>query len=280
MIKWGLGIWIIASLISCSESSSYEGFSVSKTGLNYKIETLGEPYLTVNDSDYITFSITKYSDKGKVLSQTKIIQDTIYQSQLDTGLFEFIGLLNLGDSGSFVQDDAGKVVLKSIKLIEASSSEQIKVRQLLSVLPDSITLMEKEALANWLNGYEKDSIEIIEGVYKVKLISGYGGRPKKGNEVVFHMESFLPNKHMVESTKSVNKPFSYFMGDLDQVIDGVGIAINSMQKEEKSIFIIPSHLAYGARGSSTKIVSANQPILYQIELLNVIRVGVTEDQIN
>lgn len=269
MIKWFFSINIIVSIISCSESSSYEGFSITQTGLNYKIETLGEPYQSIHDSDFITFSVTKFSDQGTVISDTRIVEDTVFHPISDSGLFEFLGLLNVGDSGSYVQNSQGGPILVSVKLISTVSHQEMRVRHLLSHLPDSTLANEKLKIANWLIKYEKDSIEVINGIFKIKQVSGYGENPMIGKEVTFHMESFLSNGEMVESTKKVKKPFSYFVGDQDQVIPGVRFAIHSMQQKEVSTFIIPSFLAYGKMGSNTQIVPPNDPLLYEIELLKI-----------
>ena len=270
MNKW---LFIIIGgliLLSCSESSLYQGFSVTESGLNYQIETLGEPYEKVHDSGFVTISITQFTYEGEVCNKNRIISDTAYLSIKDTGLYEFIGLLNIGDSGVFVQKINGKDFLTSVKLLKSVSFQEMKVYNLLSHLPETTVTSERNAITNWLLDFRNDSIEVIQGIYKIKQVSGFGKKPQSGNEVVFHMEGFLSNSEMVESTKKVNKPFSFFMGDKDQVISGVAIALTTMQKAEKSVFIIPSYLAYGKAGSTTQIVSAQQPILYQIDLMDIL----------
>jgi FKBP-type peptidyl-prolyl cis-trans isomerase FkpA len=42
-----------------------------------------------------------------------------------------------------------------------------------------------------------------------------------------------------------------------------------MYPGEKSLFIIPSHMAFGQEGSSTGIVPAFTPVIFEVEIIEV-----------
>ncbi len=257
------------TIYSCANTSKYEGFSVTYTGLNYQIHTLGEPYQSLADSDFISYNITVYSRKGELLKKTKRIKEVQYYSVNDTGIMEFLGLLNVGDSGVFVSFENEKEQLFGVKLHSRMEANKKHVSELLNFLPEEITIKERKDIQNLLGQFNKDSIQFVNGIYLIKQISGSGNYPEVGNEVVFHMESENAQGINLESTRAVNKPFSYFLGDQDQVILGLDIAIRAMKKGGRTICIIPSNLAFGAIGSNTKIVKPNEALLYTIDLMNV-----------
>ena len=103
----------------------------------------------------------------------------------------------------------------------------------------------------------------------IQQIQGSGNFPDKGDEVVFDMESTMSNGKPIESTKINTTPFSYVLGDQDQVIEGIDYGIRRMKKGGKATLIIPSHLAYGSQGSSTGLIPAFTPLIYSIDLLDV-----------
>lgn len=261
-------LWCISlGLFSCKEESKYTGFSLTKTGLNYQIHALGEPYESLDDSDYISYEETIYSRIGEEVKAAEFHKKIQYFTSKDTGLIEFLGLLNIGDSGVFVSYENDVELLHGIKLIERTCIKQKVVLDLLDYLPYSISSQERSTIGQLLVPYHGDSIQFIDGIYWIQQISGSGDLPVTGTEVIFHMEGRNSTGKLIESTWKVNQPFSFFLGDQAQVLPGLEIGIRQMRPGGKAVLIVPSQLAYGEMGSNTRIVKPNEPLVYCIDYL-------------
>ena len=67
----------------------------------------------------------------------------------------------------------------------------------------------------------------------------------------------------------MNDPLSFNMADSAQVIKGLEIGLKKMRQGEVAKIIIPSHSAFGEKGSSTGIVPPYTTLVYEVIMLNV-----------
>ena len=72
-----------------------------------------------------------------------------------------------------------------------------------------------------------------------------------------------------DSTIRRNQSFQFVYGTEWQVIKGLEEAIGMMHEGEKSLFIVPSELAFGPAGSSTGIIPPYTSLIFEVELLKV-----------
>ena len=77
---------------------------------------------------------------------------------------------------------------------------------------------------------------------------------------------FLEDGRVFDDTYSTDQPLTFRLGDPGQVIKGLEIAMHLLYKGGKGRFIIPSELAFGAEGSSSRIVPPWTPVLYEVEV--------------
>ena len=267
MNKIAVLLLVFVGLFSCKSKSNYDGFSIASSGLNYKIHTLGDTDDKLHDSDFVSINYLVLDFKNKtVISQ---VRDTsfFYNEKDSSSIIKLLSLISIGDSASFIEEK--KELIVSCKLLK---KQPYKVGELCLKYPEAmiqISDVEKVEIAQILSNYSSDSIQYLEGMFLIHQIVGTGAFPVKGNEVVFDMESIDVKGNRIESTKQVGFPFSYVLGTKDQVIKGVDYGIRKMKKGGKSIFIVPSQLAYGANGSSTGIVPPYTTLIYDVELLSV-----------
>ncbi len=81
--------------------------------------------------------------------------------------------------------------------------------------------------------------------------------------VVAHYHGIFLDGKLFDSSVKKGKPFNF---KLNKVIRGWGEAIRLLNKGGKGIFVIPSHLAYGAKGFPGAI-PPNAVLRFEIELL-------------
>lgn len=98
------------------------------------------------------------------------------------------------------------------------------------------------------------------------LRPGTGQRPSSYNRVKVHYHGTLPNGTVFDSSVQRGTPATF---GLNQVIAGWTEGIPLMQEGAKYRFIVPPHLAYGARGMPPKI-GPNQTLIFEVELLEVV----------
>lgn len=259
----------LLGLSACSGNSEYEGFSVTDSGLNYKLHTLGDTEERLKEGDFVEVSFSKYDNTGRLLYSNSEEPMFQYNSNSDTGMMEVLGLISVGDSASIIQKENGKDVLVSFKL---NNRFPTKLGEFLNGNPKyrtQIPAIELTQVLQKLKDYEQDSIQYLGGMFLIHLIKGSGDHPLTGHEVDFHMKSTNMQGEIIESTHAVNNPFTYVLGDQDQVIEGLDYGIRRMKAGGKSIMIIPSHLAYGVQGSSTGIVPPNTTLVYEVDLLSI-----------
>ena len=73
---------------------------------------------------------------------------------------------------------------------------------------------------------------------------------------------------MVDNTYD-GQPLEYEIGRPDQVLEGFSIGIALMREGGESLMIIPSQLAFGAKGSISGIVPPYSTLIYKVKLENV-----------
>ncbi|MGB0807089.1 MAG: hypothetical protein ACPGRC_10380, partial [Salibacteraceae bacterium] len=192
--------FLFLGLFSCKEKSKYLGFSVTNTGLNYKIHTLGDTESKLNDNDYVSFYYSKYSSSGELIVSNALSKNVLYSAVLDTGLMELLALISIGDSASYIKLNGGKEELISLKITSRNSN---KIGELLKNHPEygeQIPFKEQNEILAYLENYRSDSILYHEGMFIIHQIMGYGSYPVSGDEVTLEMESQTIYGAKLEST--------------------------------------------------------------------------------
>jgi peptidylprolyl isomerase len=103
------------------------------------------------------------------------------------------------------------------------------------------------------------------------VLEGTGERPSAGQTCVMHYTGWLWENNQkgekFDSSKDRGRPFPFPLGR-GQVIKGWDEGVATMKVGGKRELIIPSDLAYGARGSGRSI-PPNSTLFFEVELLEV-----------
>ena len=106
--------------------------------------------------------------------------------------------------------------------------------------------------------------ETQSGLQYIILEEGTGDFPLENATVVIHQRCSLTNGKILEDTYKENKPDEVAM---DELIEGYREGLMLMKKGGKSRFFIPPELAWGKKGSGTKI-PPNALLIFDVRLID------------
>jgi FKBP-type peptidyl-prolyl cis-trans isomerase len=107
--------------------------------------------------------------------------------------------------------------------------------------------------------------ETASGLQYRIITAGHGKQPQSTDTVVVHYRGSLLDGNEFDSSYKRNKPATL---PLSGVIKGWQEALPLMKEGAKWELYIPPELAYGARGSGSRI-APNQTLVFEVELLEV-----------
>ena len=126
---------------------------------------------------------------------------------------------------------------------------------------------KREELTKQLERLSKGYTTTASGLkYKI-LVSTKNKKAVNGNNVKVHYTGKLMDGNIFDSSLRRNLPFEFKIGE-GRVIKGWEEALKILRVGEKASFIIPSDLAYGARGAGG-VIPPNATLIFEIELLEI-----------
>jgi len=277
----------VIALFGCSKmSSKYPGYSITETGIHYKLVSLGDGTAKPEALNYITVNIAYRTDKDSIFFQgLRKFQLTTprYSGSID----ECFLMLALGDSASFYFP-ADSFFIRTLetslpKFIRTGDFMRVDIK-MIDIQSEKQYQLEKEAFLNWINDFgdyekvilkqymdgEKLSISPTPtGLYYIPVVKSQGKSVAVGDTITVNFEGRFFNSKIFDSTKKRNEPFQFVYGQKWQVVDGLEEAIGMMKEGERSLFILPSKLAFGENGSSTGIIPPFTSVVFEVELIEV-----------
>ncbi len=273
-------------LTACSQNSKYPGFSRGKEGVYFQLHKLGESNRKAMFSDYITADIQ-------------------YATMDDSVFFKGRRKLQLNRSGAkgsveacfrmLAQDESATFIISAdeffTKTLETALPEYLAQGDMMKIKLDIIEIQtqqeynrEKEAFLNWIEDfgdYEKVILKQFlreeelpvqptkSGLYYFCLKEGTGRKVQKDDTVTVNYEGRFLNGKFFDSTVRRKQPFQFVYGTEWQVVAGMEEAIGMMKEGEKSLFILPSNLAFGTEGSSTGIIPPFTSLIFEVEIIAI-----------
>jgi FKBP-type peptidyl-prolyl cis-trans isomerase FkpA len=273
-------------LNSCDYFSKYPGYKKSKSGFYYKLEKFGESSQKAKPGDYITADISylTLTDSLFFEGRRKLqITDPSYPGSID----ECFLMLAQDEKATFIISAADffeKTLETTVpEFLQATNEMKVSI-DIIEVQTENDYYREKEAFLNWIEDfgdYEKVILrQFIEqqkiaisptssGLFHLILKPGEGESVQVGDTVTVHYEGKFLNGKFFDSTKRRNSPFQFVYGKKWQVVSGLEEAIGRMKAGERSIFILPSQIAFGETGSSTGIIPPYTSTIFEVELLEL-----------
>jgi FKBP-type peptidyl-prolyl cis-trans isomerase FkpA len=278
---------ILILIAACGHNSPYPGFSKSKHGIYYQLHKIGESEQKPQFGDYITADISYKTMSDSIFFNGKRKIQLTAENDYEGSINECFMMLAAGESATFIlsANDFYKKTLESTLPPFLKENDKIKITlDIDEIQTKNDYQKEKEAFLNWIEDfgdYEKILLQqflnkeklpvqpTTSGMYCLKLKEGNGKKIMKGDTITINYEGkFLDGKYF-DSTIRRNQPFQFVYGTEWQVIKGLDEAIGTMSLGEKSLFILPSDLAFGNEGSSTGIIPPFTSLIFEVEILAV-----------
>jgi FKBP-type peptidyl-prolyl cis-trans isomerase FkpA len=270
----------------CGRFSKYPGYKKAKHGIYYQLHTLGEDTVKAGPGDYITVNLSYLTMEDSVFFRgTRKFQVSrpAYEGAVD----ECFMMLATGERATFIIR-ADKFFSKTLQsglpdFLEPEGSMKMDV-EMIEIQKENDYIREKEAFLSWIEDfgeYEKvilhqflseeelDVSPLPSGIYYLNLKPGTGKKVELGDTVTINYEGRFLNGKFFDSTVKRRQPFQFIYGTEWQVIKGLEEAIGMMSEGEKSLFILPSDLGFGNRGSSNQVIPPFTSLIFEVEILKV-----------
>ena len=261
-------------LLACNstETSVTDSFNLISEG-----KGLAKP----KTGDVLTISLKYVNANGEVVvdKTTTPVRMPLSKPVFVNDVNYYLAKLHVGDSASFEvsADSIYKKVFKSSLPANVESGSNLTFYVKLLRIEGktktgaelNIERDEKELMNNFMAEQGIDFAFTESGLRYFTKVEGRGARPKIDDEVrIKYVGKFLNGK-VFDSSKNNNIDFEILIGRGD-VIKGIEEGLTYMKKGGKSIFIVPSYLAFGKQGPGG-IIPPNTPLLFEVELLKILQ---------
>lgn len=122
---------------------------------------------------------------------------------------------------------------------------------------------QEELLTSISEGFEKTA----SGLRYQIIQKGDGAKAEKGKEVSVHYKGMFPDGKEFDNSYKRGNPISFPVG-MGNVIPGWDEGIQLLHVGDKARMVIPSDLAYGARGAGG-VIPPNATLVFDVELMDV-----------
>lgn len=271
----------LSVVVATSLLFSCDQFKVTQDpdGSKYQIHTEGKGK-KVNIGDMITFDLVIKAPNDSTFENTyKRNQPVVLVAQKGTykGSFEN-ALMHLteGDSATVfvnadslfarVQQPLPPGITKGADMKFIVKIQSIQTREEFQKAQDAKKGNEAKIMEDYAKKNFPNATKTQYGIYRVVVKEGSGELLKAGNTAQVHYTGKLMNGKVFDS--SIGKaPFELTVGQ-GAVIPGWEQALAMMKKGEKSIFFIPSSLAYGEQGAGG-VIEPFSSLIFEMEIVDV-----------
>ncbi len=262
--------------------------------INYKKSDKGVRYSMLKSNkgakiklDDIVFLQIKYAtDKDSVLFDSwKMggpIQLKVSKPTFKGDLMDGLNLMTVGDSTLFLFS-ADSMFTKTFNMplpefikpgsdlkftvkIDKITSEEILRADEIKVEKEK-NMEEQKAIEQYIADNKLTPVTTPSGLKYVMYNEGTGAKAEAGKTVRVHYTGKLLNGTKFDSSYDRNDPIEFKLGQ-GMVIKGWDEGIALLKEGGKALLIIPSNIAYGARGAGG-VIPPFAPLTFEVELVSV-----------
>jgi len=245
--------------------------------------------------DYLQLIITYKTERDSVFFDTHSSNQTgkvilpFNHSSFKGSFEEGLITMNAGDSVSFIVSadslfekffkmklpmflKPGSLIKMDVKLHRIlNKQEYAKELECYEQIVEDLDIDEQLKLHMFLDTNQVQFSRLNNGILYIPIKQGAGDVAARGNLIKINYTGYFLDGKKFESTYEHGQPLEFTLGEQGQVIEGFETAISLLNEGAKAKFIIPSQLAFGKTGSSTGIVPPYSTLIYEIELVNLIK---------
>jgi FKBP-type peptidyl-prolyl cis-trans isomerase len=276
----------MALAFACTPKSEYPGYNKMENGNYFKLLKLGDSETRCKSGDFVTADIA-YKTMNDSLFFEGRRKFQIGKPKYPGAIDECLTMLGKEESASFIisaTDFFTKTLGTSVPSFLTASDKMIIETEIVDIQTIDQYNREKEAFLKWtedfgeyekiiLKQYLEDSRLRLKpspnGLYSIVLQKGNDRKVSVGDTIVVHYEGRFLNGKFFDSTKKRNEAFQFVYGQQWQVIKGMEEAIATMHEGERSLFILPSDVAFGDSGSSTGLIPPFTSLIFEVELISI-----------
>lgn len=277
---------LLLVLHSCN-NSDHIGYTRLSNSIHYKLDVIGEEdqALSKLSDGYVNYTIQILDGKEEINSEKKGRQIPVERfDQYSDGLKRIFHSMHVGDKTFFKAKSAeleikqlfptldlkpDSILTFSISIDHYLSEEDMRSIRADERLKRDLELKEMAELNEVLDSLDLDENDEFSGIYYKEIKPGSGLRPTSGAMIWVNYVGRFADGKVFDNTYAGKTALEYEIGKPDQVIPGFATGISNMRQGGKAVFVIPSSLAFGSRGSSSGIVPPFKTVIYEVELLRV-----------
>ena len=118
-----------------------------------------------------------------------------------------------------------------------------------------------------LQNAKRDGVKMLPSGVQIEMITeGYGRFPNRSDKVVINYTGYLTDGTMFDTSTKNPEPATF---PVSGVVPGFAEGLMNVRMGGRAKIYIPSHLAYGSKGSG-KRVPPDSTLIFEIEILDVI----------
>lgn len=285
---------VAASMVAFYSCSEYPGYKKTDSGLYYKFYDENDDAQKPEIGDVLTVSMSYkihktdsviFSSKDQPDASKLMLVKPVYKGDISEG----IAMMGVGDSASFIVNadsfyiknvglqkspetvKPGSLMVFEIKLVSIQKKADYEKEQALKMekynaMVEERKTKEPEETAAFLKTNKITAKPTVTGLYYVEVIKGTGAKAEKGKTVKVNYTGKLLDGTIFDSSEG-KAPIEFVLGT-GQVIPGWDEGLALMKSGGKAKFIIPSNLAYSARGAGD-IILPYTPLYFDVELIEV-----------
>lgn len=280
-------VLLMLIITSCGQKSEFPGFSVTDTGIHYRLNRIGEEGDKAKPGDYITVEVT-YKTTGDSVFFNGVRKFRLSTPSFPGSVEECFMMLSEGDNCDFIisaSDFFKRTLETELPGFLDEEDKMVINAEMINIQSEDEYHEERNALLDHLKRYDIDAdiadferIDVREGmgtdsemsaILFYRLREGSGNKISEGDTVVFHYTGKFLDGTVFDSTKEREEPFEFIYGHEGQLIKGLEKVMPEMRRGGKSLAILPPQLAFGEKGSSTGIIPPSASLLFEIEILSV-----------
>ncbi len=288
-MKWAWSIVWCCVLLGGCERSPHAGYKQVDRGVHIRLLALGDGDERAVDGDSIHLDI-RIATWGEAPGSTFSTQRWYAAEDVRQGAFiQVLQRLREGDSLSLItpaaripwpalapgihavpDDTTDMVVEVAMRAIRTPAMIRASAERLRTASPETF---EQRLIEEWITRsgepWERWGTSSLHHI--ITGVPSDTARVRLGDPVVVEWTGArLEDGVTIDDTDRNGEPFSFRFGDPDQVIEGIETAVMLLREGQEGRFIIPSTMAFGARGIDG-LLEPHTPVIYTVRLLRVER---------